>query len=37
MGMPASDMKQIGTMASEEAPDVDKISPVKGFKGYKRK
>ena len=34
MGMPPSDAVQIGTMASEEAPDVDKISPVKGFKGY---
>lgn len=36
MGMPASDAKQIGTMASEEAPDVDKRSPVKAFKGYPR-
>jgi hypothetical protein len=34
MGMPPSDAVQIGTMASEEAPDVDKISPVRGFKGY---
>jgi len=34
MGMPPSDAIQIGTMASEEAPDVDKTSPVKGFKGY---
>ena len=34
MGMPPSDAVQIGTMASEEASDVDKISPVKGFKGY---
>ena len=34
MGMPPSDAVQIGTMASEEAPDVDKVSPVKGFKGY---
>jgi len=34
MGMPPSDAVQIGTMASEEAPDVDKTSPVKGFKGY---
>ena len=34
MGMPPSDAIQIGTMASEEAPDVDKVSPVKGFKGY---
>jgi hypothetical protein len=36
MGMPPSDAIQIGTMASEEAPDVDKISPVRGFKGYPR-
>ena len=34
MGMPPSDAVRIGTQASEEAPDVDKISPVKGFKGY---
>ena len=34
MGMPASDAVQIGTMASEEAPDVEKTSPLKGFKGY---
>ena len=36
MGMPPSDAIQIGTMASEEATDVDKRSPVKGFKGYPR-
>ena len=36
MGMPPSDAVQIGTMASEEATDVDKVSPVKGFKGYPR-
>lgn len=36
MGMPASDAKQIGTMASEESPGVDKVSPVKAFKGYPR-
>ena len=34
MGMPPSDAIRIGTQASLEAPDVDKISPVKGFKGY---
>jgi hypothetical protein len=34
MGMPPSDAVQIGTMASEEAPDVEKTSPLKGFKGY---
>ena len=37
MGMPPSDAVQIGTMKSEEMPDVDKRSPVTGFKGYKRK
>jgi hypothetical protein len=36
MGMPPSDAKRIGTQASEEAPDVDKTSPVKGFAGYPR-
>ena len=36
MGMPPSDAVQIGTMASEEATDVDKISPVRAFKGYPR-
>lgn len=36
MGMPPSDAIQIGTMASEEATDVDKRSPVTGFKGYPR-
>lgn len=36
MGMPPSDAKRIGTQASEEAPDVDKISPVRAFKGYPR-
>jgi len=36
MGMPPSDAVQIGTMASEEMPDVDKRSPVAGFKGYPR-
>ena len=34
MGMPPSDAVRIGTQASEEAPDVDKISPVKPFNGY---
>jgi len=34
MGMPPSDAVRIGTQASEEAPDVDKVSPIKGFKGY---
>ena len=36
MGLPASDAKRIGTQASEEAPDVVKISPVKPFAGYPR-
>ena len=36
MHMPSSDAVQIGTMASEEAPDVDKVSPVRGFMGYPR-
>jgi hypothetical protein len=36
MGMSPSDAIQIGTMASEEATDVDKVSPVKAFKGYPR-
>jgi len=36
MGMPPSDAVQIGSMASEEATDVDKTSPVKAFKGYPR-
>jgi hypothetical protein len=36
MGMPPSDAVRIGTQASEEAPDVDKVSPVKAFNGYPR-
>ena len=36
MGMPSSDAVQIGTLASEEMPEVDKRSPVTGFKGYPR-
>lgn len=35
MGMPPSDAVRIGTQASEEAPDVDKTSPIQAFKGYK--
>ena len=34
MDMPASDAVRIGTQASEEAPDVDKVSPIKPFRGY---
>ena len=36
MGLPPSDAVRIGTQASEEAPDVDKVSPVRGFAGYPR-
>lgn len=36
MGMPPSDAQRIGTQASEEAPDVDKTSPINSFKGYPR-
>jgi hypothetical protein len=32
----ASDAIQIGTLKSEEMPEVDKRSPVTGFKGYPR-
>jgi hypothetical protein len=37
MGMSSKDCVRIATQASEEMPDVDKVSPVKGFAGYKRK
>jgi hypothetical protein len=36
MGMPSSDAVQIGTLKSEEMPEVVKVSPVKAFKGYGR-
>lgn len=36
MGLPPSDAVQVGTMKSEEMPDVDKRSPVTSFKGYPR-
>ena len=36
MGLPPSDAVRIGTQGSEEAPDVSKTSPIKGFKGYPR-
>jgi hypothetical protein len=36
MGMSGNDAVQVATMASEEMPDVDKRSPVTGFKGYPR-
>lgn len=35
MGLPPGDAQRIGTQASEEAPGVDKTSPVKAFKGYR--
>ena len=37
MGYPPSDAIQIANLKSEEMPDVVKVSPVKAFKGYKRK
>ena len=36
MGLPPSDAMQVANLKSEEMPDVDKVSPVKGFKGYPR-
>ena len=36
MDMPSSDAVRIGTQGSEEAPDVDTVSPVRGFRGYPR-
>jgi hypothetical protein len=36
MGLPASDAIRIGTQGSEEATDVDTVSPIKAFKGYPR-
>jgi hypothetical protein len=36
MGMPSSDAVQIGTLKSEEMPEVEKHSPVRAFKGYPR-
>jgi hypothetical protein len=36
MGMSPNDAVQVATMASEEMPDVDKRSPVRGFQGYPR-
>jgi hypothetical protein len=36
MGMPASDAVQIGSLKSEEMPEVEKSSPLKPFKGYGR-
>ena len=36
MGLPPSDAIQVANLKSEEMPDVDKTSPVKGFRGYPR-
>lgn len=36
MGLPPSDAVRIGTQESQEAPDVDKTSPIKAFTGYTR-
>jgi len=36
MGMSPTDAVRIGTQGSEEATDVDKVSPVKSFRGYPR-
>jgi len=36
MGLPGNDAIQIATMASEEMPDVCKVSPVRSFKGYNK-
>jgi hypothetical protein len=36
MGLPPSDAIQVANLKSEEMPDVDKVSPVTGFKGYPR-
>ena len=37
VGLTPADKVMISTRTSEEATDVDKVSPVKAFKGYKRK
>jgi hypothetical protein len=36
MGLSPSDAIQVANLKSEEMPDVDKTSPIKGFKGYPR-
>ena len=36
MGMAPTDAVRIGTQGSEEATDVDTVSPVKSFRGYPR-
>jgi len=36
MGMSPTDAVRIGTQGSEEATDVDTVSPVKSFRGYPR-
>ena len=35
MGMPPSDAVQVGTLKSQEMPEVEKTSPIKPFKGYR--
>ncbi len=37
MGMSSKDCVRIATQDSEEMPDVEKVSPVVAFKGYKRR
>ena len=37
MGMSSNDCVRIATQDSEEMPDVETVSPVTAFKGYKRK
>jgi hypothetical protein len=37
MGMSSKDCVQIASQDSEEMPDVETVSPVTAFKGYKRK
>jgi hypothetical protein len=37
VGVASSGKKRISTMTSDEAPDVDKKSPVRGFAGFKGK
>ena len=37
MGMSSKDCVRIATKNSQEMPDIEKVSPVVAFKGYKRK
>lgn len=36
VGLKSSDKKLISTVKSEEAPDIDTLSPINSFKGYER-